>query len=267
MKRIEVLHLALALSLLSWPVQAQTAPTTDAPANAAPAPAQPAAPAAAPSAAPAPDGAAKAPEAADAAKAAAPPPKPVPPSLVARIDLSSQTMTVSENGVAKYSWAISSGTSGYATPTGSYRPVRTEKVWFSRQYDNAPMHNAVFFYKGYAVHGTQAVNSLGRPASHGCVRLAPGNASMFYKLVQKHGLGRTKISLSGKPKWRAAPEVASRQAPPSGYYGWGSPPPPSRQGRYAPNPFFSNFDGPGDYYAPKRQPRGKRYVSRGYSAN
>ena len=66
-------------------------------------------------------------------------------------------------------------------------------MWYSRKYDNSPMPHSIFFYGGYAIHGTDAVKSLGRPASHGCVRLHPGNAKRLYNLVKAHGAGNTRI--------------------------------------------------------------------------
>ena len=54
---------------------------------------------------------------------------------------------------------------------------------------------SVFFHGGYAVHGTTAVRRLGRPASHGCVRLHPANAKIFYKLVQQNGKENTLVSI------------------------------------------------------------------------
>ncbi len=139
----------------------------------------------------------------------APPP---PPTLTAQIDLATQTMVVSEDGDAKYTWAISSGTAEFPTPRGTFRPQWTAKMWYSRKYDNAPMPHAVFINGGVAVHATSHVRNLGNPASHGCIRLAPGNAKTFYSLVQKHGLKLTRVSVHGTPKWRA-PAVASRKAP------------------------------------------------------
>ena len=55
---------------------------------------------------------------------------------------------------------------------------------------------AVFFHGGYAIHGTGSIRSLGRPASHGCVRLHPNNAAALYALVQKYGPRRTRITLT-----------------------------------------------------------------------
>lgn len=117
-------------------------------------------------------------------------------TVEARVSLSSQRMYVSVNGVRKYSWAVSTGRSGYSTPTGSYRPQRLEKNWYSRKYDNAPMPHSVFFRGGYAIHGTTAVSRLGNRASHGCVRLAPGNAATLYALISKHGMGNTRVVIT-----------------------------------------------------------------------
>jgi len=54
---------------------------------------------------------------------------------------------------------------------------------------------SVFFYKGYAIHGTTEIKRLGRPASHGCVRLHPDNAKVFFELVKSKGLDSTLISV------------------------------------------------------------------------
>src|SRR5262245_58471560 len=101
-------------------------------------------------------------------------------SVVAHISISSQTMRVSVNGAARYVWPVSTARAGYRTPTGHYRPIRLERIWYSRIYDNAPMPYAVFFRGGYAIHGTNHVGRLGRPASHGCVRLNTGNAATLF---------------------------------------------------------------------------------------
>jgi lipoprotein-anchoring transpeptidase ErfK/SrfK len=131
------------------------------------------------------------------------------PTLVATIDLSAQRMTVSENGKKLGPWSISSGAKEFPTPTGKFRAEWMAKLWHSRKYDDAPMPHAVFFKNGAAIHGTQSTGSLGRAVSHGCIRLAPGHAETFYKLVQKHGLASTRIAISGTPNY--APVVAKRQ--------------------------------------------------------
>jgi lipoprotein-anchoring transpeptidase ErfK/SrfK len=117
-------------------------------------------------------------------------------SVTARISLSQQRMYVSVDGVPRYTWAVSTARKGYRTPVGSFRPQRLERMWYSRKYDMSPMPHSVFFRGGYAIHGTNYVKSLGRPASHGCVRLAPGNAAALYSLVRKHGMGGTRIVIT-----------------------------------------------------------------------
>ena len=115
--------------------------------------------------------------------------------VVARIDISDQTMVVSENGRVLYSWSVSTGRSPYRTPRGTYRPIRMHEMWYSRKYDMAPMPHSIFFHGGYAIHGTDAISHLGRPASHGCVRLHPNNARTLFNLVRSHGSGNTRIVL------------------------------------------------------------------------
>ena len=117
-------------------------------------------------------------------------------AVVARIDLSSQRMTVSVNGIPYYSWPVSTARRGYVTPTGTYRPQRMYRKYFSKKYYNSPMPYSIFFRGGYAIHGSYAVNQLGRPASHGCIRLAPSNAATLYSLVQSHGAGNTIIVIT-----------------------------------------------------------------------
>jgi lipoprotein-anchoring transpeptidase ErfK/SrfK len=117
-------------------------------------------------------------------------------SLVAKVSISTQTMTVSENGIVRYRWKVSTGRSGYSTPTGSWRAKWASRHHRSRKYDNAPMPYAIFFNGGYAVHATFDVKHLGRPASHGCVRLHPDNAAQFYALARQNGLGNTRILIA-----------------------------------------------------------------------
>ncbi len=114
-------------------------------------------------------------------------------SLVARVDVAAQKMVVVHYGKVLYEWPVSTARAGYATPRGEFRPQRIHKMWHSRTYDNAPMPYAVFYDRGWAVHGTSAVSRLGTPASHGCVRLETVNAEIFYSLVRKVGAGNTRI--------------------------------------------------------------------------
>ena len=84
------------------------------------------------------------------------------------------------------------------------------KIWYSKQWDNAPMPNAVFFTKeGHAIHGTLDEKNLGKPASHGCVRLSRQNAATLYALVEANGLPQTQVVLTGVTAGGEGPKVAS----------------------------------------------------------
>lgn len=116
-------------------------------------------------------------------------------SLVAEIDLSDQAMTVIYKGEALARWTVSTGRAGYRTPTGSFRPQRMYADYYSRQYDGSPMPFSVFYDRGYAIHGTFDTWSLGRPASHGCIRLRRDNAERFFDLILTVGAENTSIQV------------------------------------------------------------------------
>ncbi len=115
------------------------------------------------------------------------------PIVVAKITVHSQNLYLTVNGWPTGSWAVSTAGSGYHTPRGVFTVKRLAKVWFSRKYDNSPMPNSVFFDGGIAIHGSYHLASLGRPASHGCVRLHPDNAAKLFALVQKYGMSHTQV--------------------------------------------------------------------------
>jgi hypothetical protein len=111
------------------------------------------------------------------------------------IDLSAQRMHV-ESSSGSYSWPVSTARSGYSTPRGSFAPTGLQRMHYSRKYHMSPMPYSIFFRGGYAIHGSYETRSLGRPASHGCVRLSPGHAAQLYQMVQSEG---GSISITGTP--------------------------------------------------------------------
>jgi hypothetical protein len=125
------------------------------------------------------------------------------------IDLSSQRMHVTSSS-GSYTWPVSTARSGYTTPRGSYAPTSLQRMHYSRKYDNSPMPHSIFFRGGYAIHGSYATRSLGRPASHGCVRLAPGNAAALFSMVKAEG---ARISVSGAPPRGRAMVAGASRAP------------------------------------------------------
>lgn len=118
------------------------------------------------------------------------------PAVDIRISISRQSMAVKVNGFPYGHWKVSTARPGYHTPRGSWRPFLLKRMHYSRKYDNSPMPYSIFFLGGYAIHGTGYVKSLGRPASHGCIRLHPQNAARLFGLVQKYGLRSTRITIT-----------------------------------------------------------------------
>ena len=111
------------------------------------------------------------------------------------INKSAQAMTVVVNGREQYRWPVSTGRDG-GPPSGSFRPDRLEREWYSSRYDGSPMPHSIFFFKGYAIHGTYYLSRLGQPASHGCVRLHPAHAATLFALVRAAGMNNTSIVVS-----------------------------------------------------------------------
>jgi lipoprotein-anchoring transpeptidase ErfK/SrfK len=116
--------------------------------------------------------------------------------IVAKINLSRQSMQVYVDGSPRYSWPVSTARAGYRTPTGTFKPTALVRYHRSTIYSGSPMPYSIFFLRGYAIHGSYETKYLGRPASHGCIRLHPSNAAALYSLVQRHGAGNTVIKIS-----------------------------------------------------------------------
>ncbi len=118
--------------------------------------------------------------------------------LLISVDQAAQRMLVSVDGQLLYDWPVSTGRPGYQTPDGSFRPMRMDINHRSEEYDNAPMPYSIFFTDtGVAVHGTDEPSGLGRPVSHGCVRLSVNHAATLWNLVQDQTMANTTVVVSG----------------------------------------------------------------------
>jgi lipoprotein-anchoring transpeptidase ErfK/SrfK len=113
--------------------------------------------------------------------------------LVAKVDVSSQTMTVIHNGVVAYQWPVSTARKGKWTPRGTFTAKWLSRHHKSSLYNNAPMPYAIFFRGNYAIHGTNQTSRLGRPASAGCVRLHPEHAARLFELTRRVGKSNMKV--------------------------------------------------------------------------
>jgi len=117
--------------------------------------------------------------------------------IVVTVDKSAQELAVTVDGAPRYHWPVSTARIGYHTPNGTYKPQRLARKWFSRKYDWSPMPYSIFFDEGYAIHGSYEISHLGRPASHGCIRLHPDNAALLFALVKEH-MDDTTIVVTGE---------------------------------------------------------------------
>jgi len=118
---------------------------------------------------------------------------PAKAKVLIEVDLDTQQMTVTDQSGEPHVWKISSGRSGFETPTGVFSVQRLDANHFSDEYDQSPMPYSIFFSEGLAIHGTYE-RGLGRPLSHGCVRLGIPHARMLYSWVKQYG---ATIEISG----------------------------------------------------------------------
>ncbi len=132
--------------------------------------------------------------------------------ILIRVDKARQIMTVTVDGEPRYTWNVSTGIADYDTPDGEFQAFRMERDHFSKEWDDAPMPYSIFFtQEGHAIHGTNEVRHLGRPASHGCVRLSKENAAVLWDLVEEQGLKATHVVLTGEIPASNSRVIARRQ--------------------------------------------------------
>lgn len=132
-------------------------------------------------------------------------------AILITVDKAAQRMTVEMNGSQLYDWPVSTGKSGYDTPSGSFRAFRMEEDHYSKEWDDAPMPHSIFFtQQGHAIHGTLDAKRLGAPASHGCVRLSTEHARLLFGLVKQDGVLNTRVVLRGEIPTGAGTPMARR---------------------------------------------------------
>jgi lipoprotein-anchoring transpeptidase ErfK/SrfK len=128
------------------------------------------------------------------------------------IDKSAQEVRVVADGDLAHVFKSSTGKYGTGTPNGSYGVERLHRYWYSRKYDYAPMPYSIFYDRGYAIHGTTVISRLGRPASHGCVRLHPKDAKVLFALVREQGKENTVVAVTGvNPKPKPSQLIAQKR--------------------------------------------------------
>jgi lipoprotein-anchoring transpeptidase ErfK/SrfK len=158
-------------------------------------------------------------------------------NIVVTIDKSTQRMTVQVDGTTRWTWPVSTGRRGHATPAGTFQAFRMERDHFSKEWDDAPMPHSIFFTKrGHAIHGSYETRRIGTAASAGCVRLHPENARRLFALVEQRGVLTTTVVVTGSEPRASSPAVA-RQSQPRRY----EEVPAAPSYRYAPQPGYYEY--------------------------
>jgi hypothetical protein len=103
--------------------------------------------------------------------------------IVVVVSLDEQRIYVYRNGLAVGASRISSGRTGYETPTGVYTILQKAREHRSNLYDDAPMpYMQRLTWDGVALHAGVVPE---RPASHGCIRLPLPFAEKLFQVSER----------------------------------------------------------------------------------
>lgn len=98
------------------------------------------------------------------------------------IDLSAQRLFAWEGDKLVYSFRVSTGKRSTPTPLGKFRINSKHRInrMRGRGYDIPDVPYAMYFHKGYAIHGAYWHNRFGTPVSRGCVNLPVKQARKLF---------------------------------------------------------------------------------------
>lgn len=131
-------------------------------------------------------------------------PQPPVPGIRIEVSLSDRQLRVLRGDELMRSYPVAVGQERYPTPTGDFRVARViwnprwvppEAEWAKDETtkepgdpDN-PMGKVKIFFEDpdYYIHGTDEEESLGQPASHGCLRMTNADVVELARLVMEHG--------------------------------------------------------------------------------
>jgi LysM repeat protein len=118
-------------------------------------------------------------------------PAPAPPAAGSAqgkqivVDLSEQSVYVYQDGTLLRQFLASTGLPATPTVQGNFTIQR--KYVSSRMtgpgYDLPGVPYSMYFYQGYALHGTYWHSNFGQPMSHGCVNLRTADAEWLYQFA------------------------------------------------------------------------------------
>ncbi len=102
------------------------------------------------------------------------------------VDLSDQRIYAYQDGQLMRSVVVSTGLPGTPTVTGDFNIYwkLTSQTMSGPGYYLPGVPWVMYFYAGYAIHGTYWHNNFGRPMSHGCVNLPTDEAYWFFNFAE-----------------------------------------------------------------------------------
>jgi len=109
------------------------------------------------------------------------------------VSLPDRQLALIESGQVKKVYPVAVGKDSTPSPTGSFQIVArvTDPTYYHEGKVIAPgPRNPLgtrwmgLGYKGYGIHGTNAPNSIGKAASHGCIRMAKRDLEELFELVK-----------------------------------------------------------------------------------
>ena len=126
------------------------------------------------------------------------------PPLKLVVDLSARELRVIERGSTVVTYGVAVRRPSHPTPTGSFRTgmIDWNPSWTppptkwaaNKRYQPPgaaanPMQAVKIYFRApyYFIHGTNDPGSIGEAASHGCIRMTPGEASALARRIQRAG--------------------------------------------------------------------------------
>lgn len=121
-----------------------------------------------------------------------------------KVDLSERRLYVIEGGEVVRTYGVAIGMPRYPTPTGHFWTGRIDwnpawnppdSPWARNKRPRAPgepgnpMQGVKIYFREptYFIHGTNNPGSIGRAASHGCLRMTEGDAISLARRISKRG--------------------------------------------------------------------------------
>jgi lipoprotein-anchoring transpeptidase ErfK/SrfK len=109
------------------------------------------------------------------------------------VSIQDHKLALVEDGEVKKVYPVATGRAETPSPTGTFRVVNrvTNPTYYhqGKQVEPGPQNPVGTRWigldkKGYGIHGTNAPNSIGKSASHGCIRMAKKDLEQFFEMVR-----------------------------------------------------------------------------------